>query len=106
MTGPPKVEKAETRLAASVAVLMAEEGRGDVGGVVDDPAEGEGALFGGENAGEDGGDGGAVLGGGDVEDDVFAAFDVDDLAVVEEGLPGAVLRLVLGGGAAPRVCSM
>ena len=33
-----------------------------------------------------------MLGGGDVEDDVFAAADVDGLAVVEEGLPGAVLR--------------
>ena len=36
-----------------------EGGWGDGGGVVDDPAEGEGSLFGGENAGEGGGDGGA-----------------------------------------------
>jgi hypothetical protein len=76
-----------------------EEGRGDGCGVVDDPAEGEGALFGGEDAGEDGGDGGSVAGGGDVDGYVFAAFDVDDFVIVEEGLPGAVLRLVLGGGA-------
>ncbi len=39
----------------------AEEGRGDVGGVVDGPAEGEGALLGWEDAGDDGCDGVAVL---------------------------------------------
>ena len=40
-----------------------------------------------------------MAGGGDVDDYVFAALDVDDLMIVEEGLPGAVLRFVFGGGA-------
>ncbi len=39
----------------------------------------------------------AVLGAGDVEDDVFAAADVDGLVMVEDGVPGAVGGLVLGG---------
>ncbi len=72
-----------------------EERGSDAGWIVDDPAEGESALFCREDAGDDGGDVGAVLGGGDVEGDVFAAFDVDDLAIEEEGLPDAGLGLVL-----------
>ena len=50
-----------------------------------------------------------MLGGGDVEGDVGAAADVDDLGVVEDGLPGAVGGLELGssrrcrGGARCRV---
>jgi len=40
-----------------------------------------------------------VTGGGDIDGYIFGAFDVDDLASVEEGLPHAVLRLVLGSGA-------
>ncbi len=76
-----------------------EEGWSDGGWVVDDPAEREGALFGGQDAGEDGSDGGAVARGGDVDDYVFVAFDMDDFTIVEERLPGAVLRLVLCGGA-------
>ena len=79
--------------------IDAEEGGRDVGGIVDGPAEGEGALFVGEERGDEGRGVGAVLGGGDIEDDVGAVADVDDLALVEEGVPGAVGGLVLGGGA-------
>ena len=66
------------------------EGGGDVGGIVDGPAEGEGALFGGEDAGDDGGGDLAVLRGGDVEDDVFVAADVDGLGLMEDAVPGSV----------------
>ena len=51
-----------------------------------------------EEAGDDGGGDAVVLGGGDVEDDVFAAADVDDLALMEEGVPVAVGGLELGAG--------
>ncbi len=53
----------------------------------------------GEDAGDDGGDGGAVLGGGDVDGYVFAALDVDGLLLVEDRVPGAVGGFVLGGWA-------
>jgi hypothetical protein len=76
-----------------------EERRTDVGGIVDGPAEGERALFCGEDAGDDRSDDGAVLRSRDVEGYVFAAFDVDDLVIVKERAPGAVLRCVLGGRA-------
>ena len=40
-----------------------------------------------------------MLGGRNVEEDVFVGFDVDGFAIMEERFPGAVLGLVLGGGA-------
>ena len=75
----------------------AEEGWRDVGRVVDGPAERERALLGGKEAGDDRGGGGAVLGGGDVEDDVLASANVDGLLLMEDGVPGVVGGLVLGG---------
>ncbi len=74
-----------------------EERGGQVGGVVDGPAEGESAPLCWEDAGDDGCHGGAVLGGGDVEDEVLASADVDGLFLVEDGMPGAVGGLELGG---------
>ena len=50
----------------------------------------------GEDAGDDGGGDVAVLGEGDVEDDVLRAADVDDLFLMEDGVPGAVGGLVFG----------
>ena len=35
----------------------------------------------------------------DVESYILVIFDVDDLVIVEKGMPGAVLRFVLGCGA-------
>ena len=80
-----------------------EEGRGDVGGIVDGPAEREDAFFGGESGGDDRRDGGTVLGGGYVEDFVFAAFDVDDF--LSGGGWGARGRRRIGTSL-PRMCSM
>ncbi len=77
--------------------VYVEERGGDVHWVVDGPAEGEGAGFGRKDAGDDGGGEIAVLGEGDVEDDVLGAADVDDLFLMEDGVPGAVGGLVFGG---------
>ncbi len=83
-----------------------EEGCGEVDGVVDSPGESEGALVRGgssarplcadEEAGDNGGFEVAVLGAEEVEDDVFAAADVDGLGMVDDGLPRAVGGLELG----------
>ena len=75
-----------------------EERGSDVGRIVDGPVERERTFFRRVDAGDDGRDQIAVLGSGDVEEDVFVAFDVDDLQSMEEGLPGAGGGLVLGGG--------
>ncbi len=40
-----------------------------------------------------------MFGGGDVEDDVFAAFDVDGLLKAEDWVPGAVVGFEFGVGA-------
>jgi len=85
------VEKAETRLAPSAARVDGEEGWGDGGGVVDDPAEESVRFSVGRTPERMGVMAVAVAGGGDVDGYVFAAFDVDDFMIVEEGLPGAVL---------------
>ena len=52
----------------------------------------------GEQGGDDGGFHRAVLGAEDIEDDVFAAADVDGLGVVEDGVPGAVGGLEFARG--------
>ncbi len=86
---------------------MARKRRTDVGGVVDGPAQRERSFFRGEDAGDDRSDGGAVLRGGNVEDDVFAAFDVDDFAIMEDRFP--VRRSGSGIGRwspTMRMCSM
>ncbi len=76
-----------------------EEGVGEVDGVVDSPAEGDAAgVSGALDSGEDGRGNTVVLGGGDVEDDVFVAADVDDFALMEERVPVAVGGLELGAG--------
>ena len=80
-----------------------EEGRGLGGGIVDGPGEGEGTALGGierrDDGGLDGGGADGVGGGEDVEGDVAAGTDADELGVVGDGLPGVVGALVLGGGA-------
>src|SRR6266702_991152 len=53
-------------------------------------------LGGAADAGDDGCRGAAVLGGGDVEDEVLASAHVDGLSLVEDGMPGAVSGLVFG----------
>ena len=73
-----------------------EEGCGEVGGVVDGPAKAETAAFRGEKAGDDGDVGVSVTGEGDIEDDVGAATDVDDLGLVADGAPCTVGELILG----------
>ncbi len=78
-----------------------EEGRGLGGGIVDGPGESEGAMLGGVERGDDGGldAGGAdgVGGGEDVEGDVAAGADVDELGVMLDGGPGVVGAFVFGG---------
>jgi hypothetical protein len=79
------------------------ERRGDGGGVVDGPLEGEGAALGGVERGDDGrGDGLVADGVGgeeDVEGEVAPSADVDDFGLVLGEGPGAVGVLELGLGA-------
>ena len=80
-----------------------EEGCGLRGGIVDGPDEREGAVLAGIERRDDGClDGGVaegVGGGEDVEGDVAAGADADELGVVGDGGPGVVGVLVLGVGA-------
>jgi hypothetical protein len=99
LCGPSEIREGGDEARGVGGRIDGKEGWVDVGGIVDGPTEREGSLFSREDAGDDGRDDSAVFCGRNIQNDIFVAFDVDDLTVVEEGMPGAVLRFVLSCGA-------